>query len=1041
MMKKLLAGLLPFALLLILSNTVFATSALPGSNSSAYNAQYVCASRNCGALWLTNNADVAIDRITIPSDYSSSTIGVKLYGAVYSHSDNSTDYKYGNNVHILTEERNKYSGMTPSSDFSSITYTPITFNGSYTLAKIYRGRGTGSAGTWSTGWDSGGADATLNIDSFKSSATNYGNGLYERIVHVWRCYGDSYTYEPSSCYSDEMKIILQDEGETGANTDYASRSAVKIKDDAEQVSDWRGSTTATAETEDASVDVTFRHELKRTGDTSFTATASWRVYQGDVGNIIDSGSWSGTSTTGAQVNSNTVTVNLTAGETKTVCQTINHDRNIKVEITPAGVVTEKSRSAYSGSSTACATITRNTPPPTPGENSYSGKTTVTLNGTPADDGWDTTSSSVEKNVNDGTLNIEFGHYLKLNDSTLEEYASSVHTNWNTYTDNDLVGGVATNQAWYGTSATGVLINNPKAPVVLNLGHIFSVCQELYFDKTVEYEVDADGNVTETSRSNQDGHAKACALARYPYNFETTATAHISATDIVYAGETVSSSFIIGSTTRVNTAVSDTAYATAMPAGTKVSYAQFTIPATNDMISDDLLSGSTNVLSSDSELCDYVESKGFNNCVETSAEGSSLNTNVSRYVPDVEPGTKYCVISGISHADSHNLPGETLDETTGLNSYALSDSKSDPTTSPYWRISPASCRTIAKKPSTQVWGGSVYSNGDINATTSSKTPNATLSTAPASSATKLFGSWTEYAVVNGGNSAKTVGFASAAGLGFSSSRGPVSTFCTLTHLSVANDSCTGITGYSGMSGVNLDDSIITRLKNRLTINNHSDETDTRPADSDLSAVSYYTLPSGAQYVYVNGNAKIDSVLNTPSTAGSGVTRIIHVNGTLAINANVCSGTGDCNSSPTELKLSTRNSQSLSTLASIPQTIIFADDIKIAASVTQVDAWLVATGNVNTCDVANLSASACSRMLIINGPVIADSITLNRSGGSWTGNNSGVNLYSDDIGSTALGGIAPGEIINFRADSYFWILRQITSSAEPGTAYIRELAPRY
>lgn len=886
------AGMLFLTIAFWLSSPrAFAASALPGSNSSANNAQYVCTDNNCGALWLTNNSDAAVDQITIPSGYTEGTISVKLYGAVFTRYASSDD-KYGNNVHILTEARSGSSGMTPDSDFSSITYTPVTFGGSYTLSQIYRGRGAGAASTWSTNWESGGVDAILDINAFKASATNLGNGKYERTVHVWRCYGASYQGIPSGCYSDPMKIALQDEGEE----------------------------------------------------------------------------------------------------------------------------------------------------PEPGESSYSGKTTVLLNGVSKDDGWDTTSAFAEKNVSDGALNIEFGHYLRLNDSTIAKHAGDIHTNWNTYTDNPLVGGVATNQAWYGTSTTGALVNNPTTTVNLDLGHIFSVCQDLYFDKTVNYEVDAEGNVTETSRSDQDGHAKACATARYPYNFETSATAHISATDIVYAGETVNSSFVLAVNSRINPAVSTTTYATAVPSDTKVAYAQFTIPVSSGMVSGDLLTGSTGVLASSSSLCDYVRSKGFTNCLETSAVGSSLNTNVARYVPDVEPGTKYCVISGISHADSHNLPGITLDETTGLNGYALSNTNTNPTTSPYWRTSPVSCRTIAKKPSTQVWGGGVYSNGNINATTSAKTPGAALSNAPASSATKLFGSWAEYAVVNGGSSAKTVGFASAAGLGYSSSRGPVSSFCTLTHLSVANDACSGITGYSGMSGVNLDNSIVSRLKNRLTINNHTEE-DTRPAGSDLSAVAYHTLPSGAQYVYVPGDANISSVLSTPSTSGFGVTRIIQVDGTLSISANVCNGGGNCSSNPASLVLSDRNSQNLSTLASVPQTIIFANNVNIDPSVTQIDAWLVVTGNVNTCNVANLSASACGRTLIINGPVITDSITLNRSGGSWAGNNSGVNLYSGNLNATALGGIAPGEIINFRADSYFWILRQITSSAEPGTAYVRELAPRY
>ncbi len=1034
-LNRAISGLILSLLVLFLlsADSAMAASALPGSNNeSAYNAQYVgCGANNCGAMWFSNSSDAANANVTIPAGYTDSTIDIKLYGAVYAHGYSDAKY-YGNNVHVLTRAT---SGVSPYTDFSGYTYTPITFNGSYTLDSIDRGYGIG-AGYWSVGWENGGKTATLDIAEFKRLATNNGNGSYTQTVHVWRCYGQSYSGDPRSCYSDPSTIALVDENEQGENVRFSSQSSVSVAGTT-KTSAWEGNVDyGTYETTEKDTVVSFSHSMKRDNDTTYDVSAAYNVSQSqyDAKNIV-SGSWSGTSTSGVQVTASSLTVSLGTNESATVCQTIGHDRNVKLTISASGTVTSTEVTSQ-GSSSACVTIQRNGPPPTPASGDYSGKTTVKLNGITADDGWDTTTATITQNVNSGNGNVEFTYWLRFNGTipaeiTKTEALNAIKTYWW-----DNVG--TPKQQWTGHSSSGVVVSPHKEiKYTVALGHTLNISQELSYEKNISYEYDIDGNVSNVSRSGI-GHAAAHATVRYPYNFRTTATAKITNTGaVVYAGESVVAKFDIQKTDRTNQAVQNSEYSTETPSDTNISYAHFLVPASVSKDSvQNLIQGSTDSLSSSGSLCDFVRTYGRNyQCEEVKTQGDSLNKQITYRVPDVEPGMKYCVISGISHADSHNLPdSDVLNASDGLNGFALSSNDTDPTTSPFWRVSEVSCRTIAKKPSTQVWGGGVYSSGDIQATTSVKVPSAQFTDQYDTSNERIFGSWTEYLIMNGNNTTNT-GFASASTLGYANSISKPSSFCRLSNLSVSNSICS--TSKTGASGVNFGNDLASRLESRLTLSEHG--ADQQPAGSNLATASYARIASGADYVYVDGNAEISgSSLRT----SSGQTRIIHVDGTLAINSNICSGGGTCNNANSSLILSNRNSESFGQLSDIPQTIIFADNIQISPDVTQIDAWLISSGNINTCNVAEITADNCKNPLIINGPLITDSLSLNRSGGAWPGQSGSLSgLANVNFSSTTLGSIAPAEIINFRADNYLWILQQITSAVEPTTSYIRELAPRY
>jgi hypothetical protein len=112
------------------------------------------------------------------------------------------------------------------------------------------------------------------------------------------------------------------------------------------------------------------------------------------------------------------------------------------------------------------------------------------------------------------------------------------------------------------------------------------------------------------------------------------------------------------------------------------------------------------------------------------------------------------------------------------------------------------------------------------------------------------------------------------------------------------------------------------------------------------------------------------------------------------------------------------------ADLGQMVIIAPNILIDPSVAQVDAWLIATNTVNTCNVAgNPSADNCGTVLKINGPIMANHLLLNRTGGD-----------DADLNS-------PAEIVNLRGDAYIWVRRLSSLTGTVRTVYTRELAPRY
>ncbi|MFY9228339.1 MAG: hypothetical protein WAO28_03360 [Candidatus Microsaccharimonas sp.] len=258
--------------------------------------------------------------------------------------------------------------------------------------------------------------------------------------------------------------------------------------------------------------------------------------------------------------------------------------------------------------------------------------------------------------------------------------------------------------------------------------------------------------------------------------------------------------------------------------------------------------------------------------------------------------------------------------------------------------------------------------------------------------RMYGSWGEYAVSATGI-IKGIGSGSAfAGKGLS-----YTTLCSYSFLILSNATTSG-----------------TNCKSTATLGSYNPNR-TIP---DVAA----TFPQAAATNSVSGNVDIGSLSGTYTASGP----VNLTGGTLpvgrwaVINATGQSVTitGDLNYAPA----------SMTSLDQIPQLIIIADNINIQSNVLKVDAWLITKGTLNTCsDVAkaNINATNCNNLLVVNGPVMAGRLLLYRTAGSGNGDLSG----------------EPAEIFNLRPDAYLWGITHASTNGRIETVYQRELPPRF
>lgn len=327
--------------------------------------------------------------------------------------------------------------------------------------------------------------------------------------------------------------------------------------------------------------------------------------------------------------------------------------------------------------------------------------------------------------------------------------------------------------------------------------------------------------------------------------------------------------------------------------------------------------------------------------------------------------------------------------------------------PYWTVYDAACRAIAKKPSVAIWNGGLFSGGgSIDTSIARRYNGAALNVLTRDSGNPItFGSWSEYlATINGDVKGFTSG-AVLAGSGLNAS------FDLLTNspLTIAN------TPSVGNSNIGPNSVLFGRLQDYL-FNQYDD------------------IAPGGSIIKIkrDGDTWSRSIGLGDNMQG---TTIVSINGKLTIDQ--------------DIKLSASRQNSIYTL---PQVVIYAKDgIDVADNVTQIDAWLVTEGELNTCPgfvkspngndtEANVDSysgiSICSKYLQINGPVFAKNVTLNRTYGADGFSNRDRDLANGDARA------ATAEIFNLSADSYLWAWVQSGRYASSySEAYSRELPPRY
>lgn len=313
------------------------------------------------------------------------------------------------------------------------------------------------------------------------------------------------------------------------------------------------------------------------------------------------------------------------------------------------------------------------------------------------------------------------------------------------------------------------------------------------------------------------------------------------------------------------------------------------------------------------------------------------------------------------------------------------------TSSQWRHSTPFCVIIAKKPKVQVHGGdlSVGKTFVGESTSGSHRIVASTTTKRIGSETRTFGSWAEYG-------ARASGQITGLGTGSAYNGGLVNaTVCGASLLTFSNtngSSCTASPSLGSYVNGKSIPSVVTAF----------------PTSSATPAFSSLADATLRRVEVANSNVSIPG-----RTIEKGDWLVLNAEGrTVTITGNIIY-TGD----------------TLRYITDIPQVVIIADRINITDSVTQVDAWLVATGTngvINTCsNQSSLNAGVCDDPLVVNGPVMAKSLLLRRTAGSGIGGSTG----------------EPAEVFNLRPDAYLWSIARAQSANRAQSVYIRELPPRF
>lgn len=361
--------------------------------------------------------------------------------------------------------------------------------------------------------------------------------------------------------------------------------------------------------------------------------------------------------------------------------------------------------------------------------------------------------------------------------------------------------------------------------------------------------------------------------------------------------------------------------------------------------------------------------------ETVSDTSFKDKLLQVKVPN-EVGGKYCNSAGYKFQHYY-----AIDDTW------IADNRSGKT---YWYIFNASCRTIAKKPTTAIWNGGIFTSGGFNTSIANRHNSIQFGELATTDNRTIFGSWSEFLAV-ASKSADSLASGSVFYNGASSSN--------WYPLTIANS-----TSSPGYSGIIQNQTLLTRL-NTFLKNQASDLTS--GIINGWTNVGDTIIYKHSGDVEINGNITISSgpygsIYDIPQV-------IIFVDGDVKIASNV---------------------------SQIDAWIITPN-----GTIDTCAGYQPAGGNngygTQTDPSGKKGTDICANQLVFNGPVIAKNLKLNRSFGADPDVQTGVGTLGMSSAKSAA-----AEVFNFRADTYLWAYAQSSRYDSSFTeSYSRELAPRY
>ena len=426
---------------------------------------------------------------------------------------------------------------------------------------------------------------------------------------------------------------------------------------------------------------------------------------------------------------------------------------------------------------------------------------------------------------------------------------------------------------------------------------------------------------------------------------------------------------------------------------------------------------------ESKQCKEMESKDVGEL--SGGEKHIVFENKTYNAFDASAGDYVCFVSAVWPASSGSDTNYT--DASGDNMWAYSKPK---------------CKVIYKKPTFQVWGGSMYSYGSLTSsdisTPQKKNIYATTYTVgdygkPSSGfkvdggSVMYFTPWVEQSLVLRSGHTKFVD----SGAGSSSTKGRIGLICDDgAWLAFANNPCndSGISGSNIPPGTNTSDrdSILRYwLGNELT--NDNDQKGKKISKISKGAgklVQNATAGTKIYHIYSSGNLRI---LNE-SKIGAGKTYLIKVKKRLTIDSNIL------------------YADDYSTIEEVPKVVIRAKDVYIKCGVTEIDAVIIADNEVKTCsdaDADDLDTAKRARQLKIVGTVVANTFDLGRTYGAAASKNPEVSAGKNSGAKAPSSSGVAAEIFDYDPTIFMW-QEFMAGSGETDayeTSYEHELSPRY